>query len=187
MRRPRGYVGRGHETIGSDLLAVLGVVSMPKHTLGDALHRQLLEVQPGSWYSIELLLELMDTLEQRVGVNALRQMGRKLFQLSHEEHVKQAARSAAEVLGGFDDLYNRANRGDAIGGWKVLEFKPGCARLEKTTPHHCALEEGIVTAALACVGVPATVSQEQCFRKGAESCVFVMTSVVTDQRWGRLS
>lgn len=91
------------------------------------------------------------------------------------------------MLGGFDGLYNRANRGEAIGGWKVLAFKPGCARLEKTTPHHCALEEGIVTAALACVGVPATVSQEQCFRRGADSCIFVMTSVVVDQRWGRLS
>lgn len=41
MRRPRGYVGTRHETIGSDILAVLGVVSMPKQTLGPALNDKL--------------------------------------------------------------------------------------------------------------------------------------------------
>lgn len=156
---------------------------MPKQTLGDALHAQLRQVKADQWYPIELLLELMDTLEKRVGHNALRQMGRKLFQLSHEAHVKQTVRTATEILTGFDALYARANRGEEIGGWKMISLRPGRAVLEKTTPHHCALEEGIMTAALNCIGVPATVAQEQCFRKGAEACVFVVTSVVTDQRW----
>lgn len=86
-------------------------------------------------------------------------------------------------LSGFDGIYRRANRGEEIGGWRILEFSPGKARLEKTTPHHCVLEEGIVSAALACVGVPATVTQASCFLSGADACVFVVNSVVTDSRW----
>jgi hypothetical protein len=50
MRRPRGYVGKGHETIGSDLLSVLGVVSMPAHVLGPELTGQLREVKADRWY-----------------------------------------------------------------------------------------------------------------------------------------
>ena len=98
--------------------------------------------------------------------------------------VRTMAKSARDILTAFDDLYKRANRGEQIGGWKVLDFTPGKARLEKTTPHHCALEEGIVSAALGCVDVPATVTQETCVRRGADSCIFVIASVITDQRWG---
>lgn len=161
----------------------MAVVSMPKETLGETLHRQLVQVKPGEWYDIGLMLDLMEELDARVGPNALRQMGRKLFQLSHEAHAKTVASSASQILNGFDGLYRRANRGEDIGGWSVLQFGPGRAVLEKTTPHHCALEEGITVAALNCVDVPATVTQEQCFRKGADSCVFVVTSFVTDKRW----
>ncbi|MBM4783816.1 MAG: hypothetical protein GQE15_39610 [Archangiaceae bacterium] len=184
MRRPRGYVGTRHETIGSDILAGLGVVSMPKQTLGPALNDKLQKLSPNGWYGIDLMLELMEALDARVGANGLRQMGRRLFAASHEAHVRAMAKSARDIFTSFDDLYKRANRGQEIGGWKVLAFSPGKARLEKTTPHHCALEEGIVSAALACVDVPATVTQETCLRHGADSCVFVVTSVVSDHRWG---
>lgn len=187
IHRPRGYVGRGHETIGSDILAVLGVVSMPEHALGPALHARVSSLKPDEWYPIDLLLELMDVLDRKMGANALRQMGRRLFELSHQAHVTEAGLTCAELVTGFDDIYRRANRGEDIGGWRVLSFQPGRAVMEKTTPHHCALEEGILTAALAAVGVPATVSQQACLRGGSDACTFVVTSFVTDQRWGRLA
>lgn len=183
MRYPRGYVGRHHETLGADILAVLAVVSLPKETLGDSVHRQLLGVRADQWYPISTLLELMNTLEERVGANALRQMGKKLFEQTHAEHAKQVAKSAWQMLSAFDLLYRRANRGEDIGGWSLTAFEPGRATLEKTTPHHCALEEGILVSALNCVGVPATVKHEQCVRKNADSCLFTVTSFVTDERW----
>lgn len=96
-RQPRDYVGTGHETIGSDLLAVLGVVSMPKQTLGTDLHHRLLQVKPNGWYPIELMHEVLSVLHGRIGANGLRQMGRKLFVASHEAHVKTVARSAWDI------------------------------------------------------------------------------------------
>lgn len=149
VRRPQGYVGRGHEVIGSDLLAVLGVVSMPQQTLGSVLHQRLLEVRPDGWYPISLMLAVLDTLDERMGVEGLRQMGRKLFEYSHEEHVKKTLASVEQILTGFDALYHRANRGEGIGGWTVLALEPGAATLQCTAPHHCALAEGIVHAAAA--------------------------------------
>ena len=80
-------------------------------------------------------------------------------------------------------MYHHANRGTGIGGWKVLRFDPGYAELEKTTPHHCVMEQGILSGALAAVKCPGIVSQKQCFRQGADSCLYVISSSFTDERW----
>ena len=186
-RLPQGYVGINHETIGSDILAVFGVVSMPQQTLGDELHQRLERVHPEGWYPIQWLLELMETLDTKLGPNALRQMGRKLFIASHQKHVQATLRSASDLLYGMHGLYMRANRGQHIGGWKMISFNKGNAKLEKTTPHHCVLEEGIISEALTCLGVPATVTQPTCFRNGGHVCIFSVSSVVTDPKlWGHV-
>jgi hypothetical protein len=43
-------------------------------------------------------------------------------------------------------MYHHANRGTGIGGWKVLRFDAGYAELEKMTPHHCVMEQGILSS-----------------------------------------
>jgi hypothetical protein len=183
MRAPKHYVGKNHETIGTDILAILQVVSLPEQTLGAELARSLSAVKPDQWYPIQQLLEPMELLSKQIGSLALRQMGRRLFQLSHAERLKEVARSARDVIYGIDGMYHHANRGTEIGGWTVLKFTPGRATLEKTTPHHCVMEEGILSEALSCLGIPALVRQDQCFRKGADACLFVVSSQVTDERW----
>jgi hypothetical protein len=183
QRRPKGYVGTDHETIGSDILAVLGALRLPEEILGKATFERLKEVKPEDWYPIGWLLELMEELDRRVGRFALMRMGRKLFKLSHEARVRQVAHSARDVLYGMDAMYHHANRGKSIGGWRVLQFSPGHAELEKTTPHHCAMEEGILLEALSLVGCRALVEQAECFRKGATACIYVVTSSIVDRRW----
>src|SRR5438270_604262 len=139
-RKPRGYEGVNHETIGSDILSVLRVVTFPERTLGVELLAKVQSVQPDGWYPIEDLLEMMERIEATIGRTGLVQMGRNLFRLSHEARVKEIAKSAGDIVFGINDMYLHANRGQQIGGWKVVSFKPGAARLEKTTPHHCAME-----------------------------------------------
>lgn len=182
-RRPAGYIGRGHETIGSDILAVLDALTFPEAVLGDALVAELGRVRPTGWYPIQQLLELLELLDQRIGVAGLRKTGRALFKRSHEARVGAVANSARDIVHGIDGMYRHANRGIAVGGWKVLSFEPGRATLDKTTPHHCALEEGILDGALSFVGAPSTITQSQCFRQGADSCVFVISSRVTGAAW----
>ena len=182
-RRPRGYLGKGHETIGSDILAVLQILKMPEQVLGAEEVRKLSAVRMDGWYPIEWLLDLMDKVDKELGQYGLLQMGRRLFALSHEERLVQVARSAADVIYGIDGMYHHANRGSGIGGWKVLRFDPGYAELEKTTPHHCVMEQGILSGALAAVKCPGIVSQKQCFRQGADSCLYVVSSSFTDERW----
>jgi len=182
-RKPRGYNGKGHETIGSDILAVLQILKMPEQVLGAEEVRKLAKVDMGGWYPIEWLLDLMEKVDKELGHYGLLQMGRKLFALSHEERLVQVARSAADVIYGIDGMYHHANRGMGIGGWKVLRFDPGYAELEKTTPHHCVMEQGILSGALAAVKCPGIVSQKQCFRQGADACIYVVSSSFTDERW----
>jgi hypothetical protein len=182
-RRPDGYVGTHHETIGSDILSVMQALLMPDSVLPPDLLARVKEVKPDGWYPIQLMLDVMETLDAKVGKLALVQMGRRLFAASHAARVKQLAHSAGNILTSFDALYHHANRGEGIGGWKVKVFQPGKAVLEKTTPHHCMMEEGILSEALKTVGVPALVRQTQCFRQGAGFCVYELTSAVTDSRW----
>jgi len=182
-RKPRGYVGKGHETIGSDILAVLQILKMPEQVLGAEEVRKLSKVEMDGWYPIEWLLDLMDKVDKELGHYGLLQLGRRLFALSHEERLVQVARSAADVIYGIDGMYHHANRGAGIGGWKVLRFDPGYAELEKTTPHHCVMEQGILSAALAAVRCPGIVSQKQCLRQAGDTCLYAVSSSFTDERW----
>jgi hypothetical protein len=182
-RRPRGYLGQQHETIGSDIVSVLQVLKLPEQVLGPDECRRLKAIDPDGWYPIEWLLDLMDRLDGAVGHYGLLRMGRKLFELSHKERVLQVATSARDIVEGIDGMYHHANRGGGIGGWKVLSFAAGAAELEKTTPHHCVMEQGILTAALAAVGCPGLVTQRECLRRGSDVCIYTITSSLTDERW----
>jgi hypothetical protein len=184
VRKPYGYAGIGHETIGSDILAVAQILRMPDQILGPALANQLAHVRADQWYPIRFLLDVMEKMDQSVGKYGLLQMGRTLFDLSHRERLLQIATSARDVIYGINGMYHHANRGSGIGGWSVIRFEAGEAELEKTTPHHCVMEEGILSGALKAVGCPTTISQRRCFRKGADRCVFVVRSSIKDERWG---
>ena len=183
-RRPAGYVGTNHETIGSDVLAVLRVLKLPELVLGPERTARLTAIDPEAWYPISWLLELMEVLDQKLGRSALFSLGETLFRLTHEEQAKAAFHSAKELLGAFDMLYHQANRGANIGGWKVTSWAPGRCQLEKTTPHHCVMEEGLCHRALACLGVTAQIRQTTCFRAGGDRCHYLITSPITDERWG---
>jgi hypothetical protein len=180
---PKGYLGIRHETVGSDILAVLRTLTMPEQILGGALTEKLRRIDPERWYPIETLLEPMEMLHAAIGDSGLRKMGRRLFELSHAARVKQVASSARDIIYGLDAMYHHANRGTGIGGWRVLSFAPGIAELEKTTPHRCVMEEGILDAALTCVGVPSLIRQRACIWNGAEACVLAVGSAISDRRW----
>jgi hypothetical protein len=184
-RLPSGYRGVNHQTIGSDLLSVLKVLHLPKQILGAELADKLAAVKPDGWYPISLLLDTLELLDKRLGPAGLRNVGFALFRLTHQASQAGQAHSVRDVVYGFDTMYHAANRGIDIGGWKVRSFDPGVAVLEKTTPHHCGMEEGILQEAIRLVaGIPANIQQDACFRLGAPACVFRVTSVVTDERWG---
>jgi hypothetical protein len=197
-RKPRGYEGHRHETIGSDILAVrdaladLSRARTPeqiratcRNVLGAEWSERVESVEPDRWYPIEWLLAMMESIDAKVGHNGLRRMGRLLFQRSHAARFSEVAKVARDVVYGIDAMYNHANRGTNIGGWKVRSFGPSLAELEKTTPHHCAMEEGILSEACATLGVPVMVSQRECFRSGAECCVYVLMPTSLDgAKWG---
>lgn len=165
------------------MLAVLKAVTLPERILGPELAGRLNEVREDQWYPISLLLEAFEILDEKLGDFGLQHVGWELFKLSHADEVRANVHSAHQLLSGFDAIYKRVNRGEDIGGWQVLSIEPGYALLEKTTPHHCKMEEGLIKEALRTLGVPVEVTQPQCFRKGADACHFVLRSSVTDARW----
>ncbi len=183
IRKPNEYVGKSHETSGSEFLAVVGSLTFPRAVLGDEIVDRVQAMTRESYHPIGELLELLEQLDARVGAAGLRKTGRAVFKASHEARLNGNLASARDVVYGIDGMYKRTNRGVGIGGWKVVSFEPGRARLEKTTPHHCALEEGILDAALQAVGVAANVTQPKCVRTGADHCVFEITSHETGAAW----
>lgn len=182
-RTPKGYVGFNHEVVGMSILAVLKVLKFRDPSMELDSRAQIGRIDPSAWYPISLLLELMDRLELHVGHFGLVRMGRMVFSLSHAAIVTRDVHSVHQLAYGLDKLYRRTNRGNGIGGWQVLRFEPGDCEIEKTTPHHCAMEQGILQAALAAVECSAIVSQSRCVRDGADTCRFVISSTMTDARW----
>jgi hypothetical protein len=184
VRRPRGYYGEDHTTLGSDILSVLKILKLPEQVLGKDEADRLREIHADEWYPIEVLLGLMEILEAHVGKYGLMQMGRRLFEASHKQRVLLFAKSAKDIIYGIDGMYHHTNRGRGIGGWTVLKFEPGVAELEKNTAHHCVMEQGILTEALLSVGCAANVVQTRCFLDGADTCIYQITSAFVDKRWG---
>ncbi len=182
-RLPKGYLGNNHETIGSDIRAVLLCVQQPQLVFDPATYERLSQVRDDAWYPIGWLLELMEMLEAKIGRYGMLKMGRTLFQLSHAKKAKELCKSARDLIYALDDMYHNANRGRFIGGWRVVKFEPGLAELEKTTPHNCMMEEGMLAEALRTIEVPTLVEQQDCFRKGASCCRYLLTSAITDGRW----
>ncbi len=190
MRHPRGYEGIDHLTIGSDLLAVrhaLAALTRAHHTanrlLGPVASGRLDQIQPDGWYPMGWLLEMMETMDQRIGRFALLKLGRTLFKLSHERRIAEVAGCGRDIVHGIDAMYRHANRGLGIGGWEVVSFDANCAVLDKTTPHHCMMEEGILSQAMTAVGSPAVISQTHCFREGADACRFVIVPAMQSAAW----
>ncbi|MBL8957264.1 MAG: hypothetical protein JNK82_41205 [Myxococcaceae bacterium] len=169
--------------MGSDILAVLKALHVPENSLGKVLAEKLKQVQPTKWYPIGMLLESFEALDAKLGTYALRSVGWQIFKLSHAENIGKVASSARDFVYGIDSMYHHANRGQNIGGWVVTRFDPGLAELEKTTPHHCVVEEGILQEALRTIGVKAEIEQTQCLRRGDLVCHFRITSQVVGERW----
>ncbi len=177
------YENQTHETIGSDILAVLGVLKMPEVILGAEWVARLRELKPDGWYPINTLLELLEALAKRGGHASMVQMGRQLFRDSHQARLTPELKSAGDVIFGLDGMYHHANRGEGIGGWQVTRFGPGMAVIEKSTPHFCALEEGILYEALHIVGAESLIVQNRCRTRGDALCEFELRSAVRDDRW----
>ena len=100
--KPRGYTGNNHETIGSDILAVVRSLKLPQLTLGKEFCHQLASVDPSGWYPIGMLLEAMQRIDAKLGPAGLRQMGRLVFKMSHEHRA--APRTARELIESLDTM-----------------------------------------------------------------------------------
>ncbi|MDP3274172.1 MAG: hypothetical protein Q8Q09_03185 [Deltaproteobacteria bacterium] len=182
-RAPQGYRGLRHETIGADILAVLDALTFPRGVLGDAVVDELEKIGASQWYPIDQLLNLLELLDKKVGPQGLRKTGRALFRRTHQKRTQEMAKCGRDIVYGIDGMYRFANRGIDIGGWNPVQFDAQIAVLEKSTPHHCMLEEGILDGALVAVGATSTVSQSQCFRKGAAMCIFEVRPLDASKGW----
>jgi hypothetical protein len=151
--------------------------------LGEAEAARLSSIAADVWYPIEELLTVMEILDADVGHFGLMNVGRKIFDLTHRERVVQSIHSARGIVDGIDGMYKHANRGVDIGGWTTLTFDAGHAELEKTTPHHCVMEQGLLNAAFAAIGCPSIVAQSSCLLRGGDVCTFIVSSSISDERW----
>lgn len=183
-RKPRGYAGIDHITRGGDIIAVLRTVHLPEQTLGPELARRLKDVRPDAWYPVQNMIEMLESMDRKLGGYHLRQVGWTIFNSFHIDSVKQRFDNARALIHAFDSMYREGNKGTQIGGWRVLSFgTDGRAEVENTTLHHCQMEEGIVSEALRAIGVDTKISQTKCFRKGDDLCVFLIQSSCSAALW----
>jgi hypothetical protein len=172
-----------HETLGAVLRSLLDAVLLPDQLLGTTDAAELRSLQPDLWYPVDAQIERVKRLHALLGDASLRKVGWSVFALNHEADVRRLHPSVRALLGSFDTLYKAVNRGPGIGGWQVTRFAPGEARLVKTTPFDCVMEEGILEAAFRSLHIPVVIRQEVCRRDGGAHCEIALTSNVVDARW----
>src|SRR5690242_5033943 len=100
----KAYRGTGHETQGSDLLSVLKVLPIPEQVLGKERANALRAVKPDQWYPISQLMDVLDTLAQRLGDRALTPIGYSIVQTSHAVSIRKHFKTARQLLGAFDSI-----------------------------------------------------------------------------------
>ena len=183
MRRPRGYRSDDHTTLGADILAITRTLKLPEQVLGTAEWRRLQQVDPDGWYPVDWVLGLTEILEAHVGTLGLMQVGRKLFTSAHKHRVLRSAKTAKDICYALDDIYRHSNRGSGIGGFTVVKFEPGLCEIEKNSVEHCILDQGLLCEALLAIGCACNVVQTRCFRDGADTCLYRVTSAFADARW----
>ena len=61
------HLSTAHETIGSDILAVLQTMKYPEQILGAEWLARLRLVEPEGWYPVSTLLELLQKLASKGG------------------------------------------------------------------------------------------------------------------------
>ncbi len=172
-----------HEMLGAAVRALLDAVLLPEQLLGQQATEQLRGLDLEAWYPGELQMSLVRKLHALLGDASLRQVGWSMFAVLHDAEVRRRRPPVHQLLAGLDVLYRRVNRGTHIGGWELTAFGAGSARLAKTTPHDCIMEEGIVEGAFRAVGIPVVIRQPSCVRQGAARCELLITSSVVDRRW----
>lgn len=177
------YDNPSHETLGSDFLAVLNTMKFPGEVLGKYWMERLQGIEASHWYPVSIHLELQQQVLHRGGRASLVRMGRQQFRDSHHGRLAPVLNSAGDVLTRVDRMYRHSNRGQKIGGWELLALGPGHAALRKSTPHHCALEEGFLHEALQSVGALAVIAQPSCVLTGGKTCELDVRSQLKDDRW----
>lgn len=76
-------MGLQHETIGSDVIAVLDVINLPELVLGKERADALKKIEASKWYPLSTLEDPVEGLHQRVGDASLLQIGSELLRISH--------------------------------------------------------------------------------------------------------
>lgn len=183
-RVPRGYEGWNHETLGSDLIATFAAVNAVDPRFSEHWMPLVKTLDAHGWYPIDVLLALGIAAEERFGSELLVRIGEEIFARSHAATFRSSAATVADVAYGIDGMYRAANRGKGLGGWRVIEFTEGRALIEKTTPHPCQIEEGILGAACATLSVPVAISQTQCVRHDHDACWFALRALGPTSHWG---
>jgi hypothetical protein len=142
--------------------------------LGVTQTAQLDATSPPQWYPASHLLSMLRAIDEKVGPNGLRRIGRASFQRVLTAMGHNRYRTARALFCDLDAIYRRTNRGTDIGGWKVLHSSDDDVHLEYTAPFVCIAQEGFLTEAAASLGVPVVVTQRECVRRGADACVFIV-------------
>jgi hypothetical protein len=124
------------------------------HTLDSHVNKLFSQLgyQEGQPWEQWKLIAAFYLVQQKIGKNAAVEVGTKIFStMPWPPHVK----CLEDALEGIEAAYRASHEAsfELIGGWPVLEKRPGYMKIANATPYPCYLEEG--TLAGVCAAFPA--------------------------------
>lgn len=154
-------LSQGHVFI---LFATVAGDYLPEHVL-----EQIRQIDQFTWYSGQILEDLLTLLEQR-GPDLPALIGKNMYYFLGPQYRAMGINSAEEMIQSTPNMWIQVTRGDS-GVWRLVELEPGHAVLEMEQPYNCRFEEGSIVGALeAFDATNIQTTHSPCMRDGSPHC-----------------
>lgn len=126
------------------------VLAVSNGMLVQAVARELLEsegldmIKPAGWYSQQAWLNVYRRIQERLGVDTLHSIGRRIPY--SVEFPAERMFDVPSALASIDVAYKNAHRGGEIGHYLYLEKGPGLYEIHCDNPYSNDFDMGIVTS-----------------------------------------
>lgn len=139
---------------------------------GFARKDELANLDPKTFYPIDLYLELCKYLEGRLGTYAFLRLGRKMGTAVMNRAFPPEVSSVEAAIAHINTAHQMFCK-PAVGKFEIVDRGPANVSVEITTPYNCVLQEGLFYEMAIRYGAPnATVTHGVCRRQGAPACRF---------------
>lgn len=156
-------------------VTIEGVMSVFQRRMEQLLADHGIEtVETDEWYSLDQFVDVLETVEEDTGANALNKLGQAMPETVGWERDPSSVEAG---LASLEDLFDTCHR-MADGSYSFETLEEGEARIEADTPYPCEFDKGLIKGAASACGANYPSVEEvggTCRDVGGTTCEYVVS------------